>query len=135
MTAMKTKILAACAAVTILAVTGCVDTVGGRKTVGVPFIKDQMAGKYDRPLEEVFQAAKDVIKFNGTLTSETIPYGESNVVKIVEGKVNQRSVWVRCEQESPRVTAVTVQTRTKGGGTDLDLAHDIEKQILIKLLR
>jgi hypothetical protein len=33
------------------------------------------------------------------------------------------------------VTAVIVQVRTKGGGRDLDLAHELEKQIALKLVR
>jgi hypothetical protein len=30
---------------------------------------------------------------------------------------------------------VTVQTRTPGGGSDIDLAHELEKQIALKLVR
>jgi hypothetical protein len=30
---------------------------------------------------------------------------------------------------------VTVQTRTPGGGSDIDLAHEIEKQIALKLVQ
>jgi hypothetical protein len=37
----------------------------------------------------------DVIKFNGTLVNETTLYSETNLVKTVEGKINQRDVWVR----------------------------------------
>jgi hypothetical protein len=62
-------------------------------------------------------------------------YNSTNVVKTVEGKVNQRTVWVRIEAIDPKVTAVTVQTRTPGGGSDIDLAHEIEKQIALKLVQ
>src|SRR5262245_52338973 len=136
---MKTKIFfAALAALTILAV-GCVNTVGGRRTAGVPFIKDKIESSYERPLDEVFRAAKDVVSFNGTLVHESILYGQTNVVnniaKVIEGKVNQRSVWIRVAQMDPKVTAVAVQTRTSGGGSDIDLAAMIDKQIALKLVR
>jgi hypothetical protein len=54
-------------------------------------------------------------------------------VKTVEGKVNQRTVWVRVEAVDPKVTEVTVQTRTPGGLSDIDLAHQLEKEIALKL--
>lgn len=129
---MKTKILFTLAGA-LLAVTGCVSTVSGGKAPGVPFISDKMEGRYERPLDQVFEAAKEVVKFNGTLVNESILHGETNAVKTVEGKVNQRNVWVRVEAVDPKVTAVVVQTRTPGGGSDLPLAHEIEKQIALKL--
>jgi hypothetical protein len=135
---MKTKIFAAVCGLTILTV-GCVDTVGGRKTAGVPFIKDSIQARYERPVEDVFQAAKEVVKFNGTLVSENTLFGVTNTVggiaKVVEGKINQRNVWVRMEQVDPKVTAVVVQTRTPGGGSDIDLAASVDKQIALKLVR
>ena len=114
---------------------GCVPTVTGRSTMGVPFVKDAVEGHYERPLDQVYEAAKDVVKFNGTLINESILHTETNTVKTVEGKVNQRTVWLRGEPTDSKVTGVAVQTRTKGGGTDLDLAHEIEKQIALKLVR
>ena len=114
---------------------GCVPTVTGRNTGGVPFIKDSVAGHYERPLDQVYEAAKDVVKFNGALVNESILHTETNVVKTVEGKVNQRTVWVRVEAADPKVTGVLVQTRTSGGLSDLDLAHEIEKQIALKLVK
>ncbi|HWW01864.1 MAG TPA: DUF3568 family protein [Candidatus Acidoferrum sp.] len=112
---------------------GCVNTVSDRTTAGVPFIKDRVEGRYERPLERVFQAAKDVIKKNGVLANESTLYNQTNTVKTVEGKVNQRSVWVRVEAIDPKVTAVVVQTRTTGGGSDIDLAHELEKEIALEL--
>ena len=131
---MRTTIYAVIIAACVAAV-GCVSTVSGDKTPAVPFVKDKMEGRYERPLDQVFEAAKDVVKFNGTLVKEGILHTETNTVKTVEGKVNQRTVWIRVEQVDPKVTGVTVQTRTSGGGTDIDLAHDIEKQIALKLVK
>ena len=131
---MKTIFAVALLGMAVLAA-GCVDTVTGRKTAGMPFVKDKIEGRYERSVDQVFQAAKDVIQLNGALNNESTLHTSSNLVKTVEGKVNQRTVWVRVEQIDPKVTGVTVQTRTSGGGSDVDLAHDIEKQIALKLVR
>jgi len=131
---MKEKIFLALIGASIVGA-GCVPTVTGRTSFGVPFVKDSVEGHYERPLDQVYDAAKEVVKFNGTLVNESILHTETNMVKTVEGKVNQRSVWIRVEAMDPRVTGVAVQTRTKGGGTDVDLAHEIEKQIALKLVR
>jgi len=50
----------------------------------------------------------------------------------LRGKVNQRNVWIRVAAETPQVTQVTVQARTGVGG-DVDLAHELEKEIALKL--
>src|SRR5438093_2602895 len=122
---MKEKIFLALIGASLIGV-GCVPTVTGRSTGGVPFIKDAVEGHYERPLDQVFEAAKEVVKFNGTLINEGTHHTETNTFKTVEGKVNQRSVWVRVEATDPKVTGVTVQTRTTGGVSDLDLAHELE---------
>src|SRR5437870_12768992 len=83
---------------------GCVPTVTGRTSMGVPFIKESVEGHYERPLDQVYDAAKDVVKFNGTLVSESILHTETNTVKTVGGKVNQRSVWIRAEAVEPKGT-------------------------------
>ena len=119
----------------VLAVAGCVSTVDERKTAGVPFIKDKVGGRYERSVDQVAQAAKQVVTANGVLINESTLYNQTNAVKTVEGKVNQRTVWVRIEYVDPKVTEVTVQTRTPGGGSDIDLAHELEKQIALKLVR
>ncbi len=133
---MKMKFLAGFLGLAVLAV-GCVDTVGGRKTAGVPFIKDKIQARYQVPLEQAFDAAKEVINAKGVLVSENTLYNQTNAVnnlaKTIEGKVNQRSVWVRVEQIEPKISDVTVQTRTQGGGSDIDLAAQIDKEIALKL--
>jgi hypothetical protein len=62
-------------------------------------------------------------------------HGNTNIVRVVEGKVNQRSVWVRVEPVDARITSVMVQVRTPGGGKDVDLTHELEKQIALQLSR
>jgi uncharacterized protein DUF3568 len=131
---MKTKIFLALFGAIVLT-SGCVNTVSGGKTPGVPFVKDTVMGHYERPLDQVYDAAKEVVRFNGTLVRESILHTDTNDVKTVEGKVNQRDLWVRIAPTSPKVTEVVVQARTPGGAPDIDLAHEIEKQIALKLVR
>jgi hypothetical protein len=116
-----------------LLVAGCVSTVSDNKTAAVPLVKDKVSGHYQRSVDQVFQAAKEVISFNGTIARESTIFGQANTVKTVQGKVNQRSVWVRVEGVEPNLTAVTVQVRTSGGGADQALGHELEKQIAVKL--
>ena len=131
---MKTTILVALLGVSLLAV-GCVRTVTGKSTAAMPFAKDKVTGYYERPVDAVYTAAKEVVKYNGTLVNETIVHNQTNSVRTVEGKVNLRNVWIRVESMDPKTTGVTVQTRTTGGSSDLDLAHELEKQIALKLVR
>ena len=71
-----------------------------------------------------------MLAFNGTLTAE------NTINHSLEAKVNQESVWVRVEEGDANKSGshVIVQARTKVGGTDLDLAHEIEKQIALQLV-
>ena len=118
---------------TIVVGAGCVSTVNDRSTAGWPFIKDKVEGRYERSVPQVFEAAKAVVRKNGVLVNESTLYSQTNAVKTVEGKVNQRSVYIRVEAVDPKVTGVTVQTRTSGGGSDIDLAHELEKEIALEL--
>jgi hypothetical protein len=135
---MKTKFLVSLLGFALL-LAGCVDTVTGRKTAGFPLIKDRIQSSYERPMDEVFDAAKQVVAFNGAIVSEGILHGQTNSVtgnvRTLEGKVNQCTVWVRVEQTDPKITSVAVQTRTSGGGSNIDLAAEIDKQIALKLVR
>jgi hypothetical protein len=112
---------------------GCVSTVDDRKTAGMPFTKDKILARYERPVDQVAQATKDVISSQGTLVNESTLYNQTNAVRTVEGKVNQRSVWVRIEGVDPKVTQVTVQARTSGGWSDIETAAQIDKEIALKL--
>jgi len=109
--------------------TGCVNTIDGRQSVGVPLIKDTVSGRYERPTLDVWSAAKDVLKYNGTL------YSEDMLRSTLEASVDTRTVWVKVEPVDQKITKVTVQVRTKGGGTDIDLASEMDKQIALNLQR
>lgn len=130
---MKTKFLAVIAGIAIVAA-GCVGTASGRKTAAVPWVKDKFESRYERPAAQIFQAAKEVLIQNGTLANESTLHG-TNTVLALEGKVNQRNVWIGVEQEDAKVSRVTVQARTTMGGTDLELCRDLDKQIALKLVR
>ncbi|MGO9200619.1 MAG: DUF3568 family protein [Limisphaerales bacterium] len=129
---MKTKCLVALLA-GLVATAGCVNTVTGAKTGGVPFIRDTVEGRYKLPPDVIFAAAKEVIKADGVLTSYGTSLTSTNEAKVVQGRVNERTVWVRIEPIDPQVTSVFVQTRTNGGGSDMDLAHQIDKEIAVRV--
>ena len=131
---MKLKIFLSLVATVIIA-TGCVNTVSGRKTAAVPLVKDRVEGRYERPASQVFEAAKEVIRFNGSLVNEVTRHQTNGVIRAVEGSVQGRKVFVGVSEVDPKVSSVVVQVRTTAGGTDQDLAHELEKQIALKLVR
>ncbi|MGA9452463.1 MAG: DUF3568 family protein [Verrucomicrobiia bacterium] len=128
---MKTKIFLAVLGAAIIT-TGCVGTVSGTKTPALVYNRDQVQGRYQRSVDQVYQAAVQVIQTDGVLVTEYIPHDTTNTVRSLKGKVNQRNVWVRVAAESPQITDVTVQARSGTSG-DVDLAHELEKEIALKL--
>lgn len=117
-----------------LCAAGCVSKVSGGSTVGVPFVRDYVEGRYQRPVDTVYAAALAVVKANnGTLLTESVLHTETNATRAVAAKVSERNVWIRVESLDPTITSVMVQTRTSAGGTDMTLAHELEKQIGIQL--
>ena len=118
--------LAVCAAVSIC---GCYSTADGHMKAGVPFAKDSLESRYERPVPQIFAAAKDVLAFNGTLV------GENTINNSLEARVDTRRVWVKVDEVEPKVTRVIVQARRKNGTTDIDLASEIDKQIALRLAK
>jgi hypothetical protein len=135
LTAMNMKLVLALVGVVGLIGAGCVSKVSGGHTAGVPFVKDKIEGRYQRPVDVVFNAAKAVISDRGTLNNESIVHGETNQVKTLVGTVEKRTVYVRVQPVDQQVTSVMVQTRTPGGVSDLDLAHQLEKEIALRLVQ
>ena len=131
---MKTKIFAALVGVAIVAA-GCVKTVSDTHTATVSFGKDSVEGRYQRTLDQVYQAAVQVVQNNGAVITEFIPHDTTNAVRSLQGKVDQCDVWVRVEAVDPKITSVIVQARTKWGNQDIDLAHELEKEIALQLAR
>lgn len=118
-------------AVCAVALAGCVDTVDGRSELGVPFVKDKVVGRYNRTVPQVFASSRQVLESHGKLISE------NTINHSLEAKVRNSSVFVRVTEIDPNapVTEVAVQVRTASGGTDIDLAHEVEKEIALGLVR
>jgi hypothetical protein len=114
---------------TALLATGCYSTPDGRMRAGMPVVTDTITSRYERPVDQIFSAAKEVLSFNGTL------YGENTITKTLEAKIDTRSVWVTVHEVEPNVSQVRVQARTKGGSADVHLASEIDKQIALRLPR
>ena len=109
-----------------LALTGCVETVDGRHRAGMPFQKDRIEGRYERPATEIYTAAKDVIKRQGAITSE------DSVRNSIQGVVDEHNVWVAVEAVDGKTSRVIVQAR-KSGLANADLAAYLEKEIAVRL--
>jgi len=132
---MKTKYFAALVGITLVTA-GCVSTVTDTHTATmVPFGRDRVEGRYQRPVDQVYQASVQVIQNNGTVITEFIPHDTTNTVRSLQGKANQCDVWLRVEAVDPQITQVTVEARTKWGGSNIDLAHELEKEIALQLAR
>jgi prephenate dehydratase len=131
---MKTKIFAAVVGIAIVA-TGCVSTVTDTHTAAVPLQRDSVEGRYQRTVDQVYQASVQVIQHNGVVITEYIPHDTTNTVRSLLGKANQCDVWLRVEAVDPQITQVTVQARTKWGAGNIDLAHELEKEIALQLAR
>ncbi|MBM3835898.1 MAG: DUF3568 family protein [Verrucomicrobia bacterium] len=130
---MKKNVFALLAACTLIALfTGCYSTLDGHmKPAVVPFAKDTITSRYERPVDQIVEAAKNVLTHNGTLTGEN---RISNPVT-VEAKIDTRTVWVAVDEVEPKISRVRVQVRKKGGSPDIDLASEIDKQIALQLPR
>ncbi len=113
--------------------TGCVRTVSDRDAAAVPLVKDRVESRYERTVQQVYDAALYVIKFNGTIQNEVILHQEDAKAHAIEGRVNQRRVWVRVEPVDAKVTSILTEVRTSAGGTDMNLAHELDKQIALRL--
>ncbi len=133
---MKTKLILLLVLTGIAAsVVGCINTVTGTKTAAVPFLKDRVEARYERAADQVFAAAKSALTRNGTIDSAGALFNQTNAVSVVSGKVKQASVYIRVEALEPHLSDVTVQVRGNHGGADVDLAHEIDKEIALELSR
>jgi hypothetical protein len=129
---MNTKMLVVLLGGLVL-VAGCVKTVNDRHAFAVAPGKDKFESHYERSVDQVYAAALEVMKANGIVSRESVINPGTNAVKTIEAKINGRNVWVRVQAVDPKITAVTVQVRTPGGGTDIDLTQQMQTQIGIRL--
>lgn len=128
------KMLFAVLAGAALAATGCRSTVADTNTFASTWSQDTISGRYNRTMDQVYHAAVQVVANNGVLLREYITPG-TNVIRSLEGKVNQKTVWIRVEPVDSRTTQVDVQARASWGVSDVDLASELDKQIALQLAR
>ncbi len=128
---MKMKLFGSTAVLGLaLCMGGCIATEDGGHVPGVPLVKDEVAGRYERTLAQVVDAARAVLDGQGKTTAN------NTISHTLNGQVNQRSVFIRVtELDAVKpLTQITVQARTKSGGGDVALAHELEKEIALKLV-
>jgi hypothetical protein len=125
--AISTLLCTAALAATFALGTGCVGTVDGRSRAGVPFKKDKIVSKYERPAPQIIESTRKVLSTLGTITSDDIANN------VVTASVNTRIVYVKVTQLDDKVSEVVTQVRTKSGGSDIDLAAEVDKQIALGL--
>jgi hypothetical protein len=116
-----------------LCVVGCVSTVTEPTPGRMPAYRDRVERRFDRPLNEVFEASKRALNSYGNITAESAFATSTNQVRTLSGSVNQAKVWMRIEAVKASVTSVTVQMRAALGGTDLAMAQELENRIALEL--
>jgi hypothetical protein len=121
------KTLSLLAIIVLVAGAGCTQTVSGSRKATIPLAKNTIESRYQRPVDEIFKAARSVLELHGTLT------GENTINSSLEAQVDNRSVYVRVDEVEPGVSRVQVQAIGKGGRGDVDLAAEIDKMIALKL--
>lgn len=75
----------------------------------------------------IFEAAKEVLAHNGTLT------GENTISNTLTAQIDTRRVVVSVDEVEPGVSRVIIEARTKASLPDLDLAAELDKQIALRL--
>lgn len=112
---------------TAAGLSGCYTTVDGGRKTGLPWMKDTIEGRYQRPVEDLYLAALEVLRFNGTIVNE------NRVNKALVAKINETTVYVQIEAVGPKVSRVLVQSRTRFGRPNIDISSELEKQIALRL--
>ena len=94
----------------------------------MPGVRDTVVSRYERPMDQVLNSAREVLSRTGTITGDDVVNNE------VSAKINNRSVWVTVSEVEPLVTEVKVRVRSSRGTADLAMAAEIDKQIAIGLV-
>ncbi len=129
---MKQKIFAVLLIVGLTTfLTGCVRTADGHMKAGVPFSKDKIYSRYERPVEQIIEASRTVLAHNGQIQND------DTASKALKGKVNDRTVWIKAYpvKEDSKISEVVVQVRKKSGGGDIYMASELSKQIALQLVQ
>lgn len=131
---MKKFIFAALGGIALVTA-GCVHTVADTHSPAMTWSTDKINARYERTVDQVYQAAVTVVKNNGEVLTEYIPHDTTNTVRALSGKVNQKNVWVRVEAVDPKITALTVQARSSWGVSDVTLASELVTEVALQLAR
>ena len=131
---MKKIIFGSLAAIALVTA-GCVSTVSDTHSPALTWSTDKITARYERSLDQVYQAAVTVVNNNGVVLTEYIPHDTTNSVRALSGKVNQRNVWVRVEAVDPKITQLTVQARSTWGVSDVALSSELVTEIALQLAR
>lgn len=129
------KIIFAAFAAAILVNAGCVSTVSDTHSPAMTWSTDKITARYQRSVDQVYQAAVTVIQNNGVVLTEYIPHDTTNSVRALSGKVNQKNVWVRVEAVDPKITELTIQARSTWGISDVALASELVTEVALQLAR
>jgi hypothetical protein len=133
---MKMKFFAALAGAALVA-TGCVKTVNDSHSFATTWSQDTISARYNRTMDQVYQASVYVVSQNGVLTREYITPGTNatSVVRSLEAQVHQKNVWIRVLAVDSRTTQVDVQARSDWGVSDVALSSEMDKEIALQLAR
>jgi hypothetical protein len=111
--------------------TGCISTVDGHRSAGVPFRKDRIISRYQIPVAQILDAAKEVLA--GEKNGLGVLQSENRVNNSLVAKVNTRTVYLKVTEVEPNISEIVVQVRTDAGWSDVDWAAEIDKQIALRL--
>ena len=100
---------------------------GRAPETGIPG-KDTIVSRYEVPYEQVYEAAKAVLKESGTLVSD------DQVSNTLRARIDNNTVWIKLDSSEPRITTMSVEARTSGGAPHVDLASEIDKRIYGRLI-
>jgi len=81
---------------------GCISTPQG-KQFGVPGIRDTVVSRYERPMDQVINSAREVLSRTGTIT------GDDVVNNAISAKIDNRSVWVSAFQAHVLIVGAQLQ--------------------------
>lgn len=131
---MKSLMFAALAGMVMLSA-GCVSTVSDTSSPALTWSTDKISARYQRSVDQVYQAAVTVIQNNGVVLTEYIPHDTTNTVRALSGKVNQKNVWVRVEAVDSKISQLTIQARSTWGVSDVSLASELVTEVALQLAR
>jgi hypothetical protein len=121
----------------VIVTAGCVSTVTDTSSPAMTWSTDKINARYQRSVDQVYQAAVKVINNNGKLLTEYIPHDTTNTVRAFSGKVNDKNVWVRVEgvDLTTPTTQLTIQVRSSWGASDVALASELVTEVALQLAR